>query len=300
MEFVPQPTSARTLFCGTSDSAPGLEAEAAARRMARAAGLRVVALEDFPGNYRDLQGGAADIVVVESEAAAELCRARLGGRCPELWVSPSPRYDGVRRQTLELRRRYARRDRARRLVLWAGQPETSDAVSTLRRALPALQRSRATILFRAHPRDSGYERGEYRWLLDSRAIEVRDVTAWPLAECLALFPELVLTQFSSVGVEAGFHGIPAIHLLYADVGGQCLRVKKGYSVPPWCETGAAFLVRQPGGEDEVLGRALGNDEGRDRAIAAFDQYFSVREEAMPALGARLYNHGFIDSVAPER
>lgn len=291
-------TGTRTLICGTSDSVEGRAIESAARRAARAGGLRVVALEDFPGNYWDLEGGAADIVVVESEAAANLARARLGIRCPELWISPSPRYDASRRRLAESRRRYAQRDRTQRLVLWAGQPETDDAVATLRRALPALQQSGAALLFRAHPRDPGRARGEYRWLLDDGAIPARDVTGLPLGECLALAPELVLTQYSSVGVEAGFHGIPTVHALYPDVGGKSLRRKKGYSALPWCADGAAILLELPGGEAELLRTALWDDEARARVIASFDEYFRAQAEALPALGTRLYNHGLIESTAP--
>ncbi len=260
--------------------------------------MRVVALEDFPGNYWDLGGGEADIVVVESEAAADLSLARLGIRCPELWVSPSPRYDEMRRRLPALRRRYAQRDRTQRLVLWAGQPETDDAVATLLRALPALQQLGAALLFRAHPRDPGRARGEYRWLLDGGAVQARDVTALPLEVCLALAPELVLTQFSSVGVEAGFHGIPTAHLLYPDAGGKSLRDKKGLSAPPWCAEGAAFLLELPGGEAELLRTALGDDHARARVIASFDEYFRAQAEALPALGTRLYNHGLIESTAP--
>lgn len=258
----------------------------------------MVALEDVPGNYWDLEGGEADIVVVESEAAAALCRVRLGVRCPELWVGPSPRYDKMRRRLPEWRRRYAQRDRAQRLVLWAGQPETDDAVATLLRALPALQLLGAALLFRAHPRDPGHARGEYRWLLDGGAVRARDVTAMPLEECLALAPELVLTQFSSVGVEAGFHGIPTAHLLYPDAGAKSLREKKGLSVPPWCADGAAFLLELPGGEADLLRTALGDGGARARVISAFDAYFRAHAEALPALGTRLYNHGLIESTAP--
>ena len=298
VDSIPQHTAARALLCGTSDSAAGRAVESTARRAARGAGLRVVALEDFPGNYWDLKGGEADIVVVESETSAVLCRARLGNRCPELWVSPSPRYDALRIRVEELRQRYARRVRAQRLVLWAGQPETDDAVATLQRALPALRRLRAGLLFRAHPRDPGHARGEYRRLLDGGAIPARDVTALPLEECFALAPELVLTQFSSIGVEAGFYGIPAVHLLYADAGGKSLREKKGLSMLPWCTEGAAFALELPGGEEELLRTALGDYDARARVIAAFDEYFRVQAEALPALGTRLYNHGLIESTAP--
>lgn len=290
---------ARTLVCGTSDSAQGRAVESAARRGARSAGLRIVALEDFPGNYWDVDGGAADVVVAESEACAAHYRALLRERCPDIWVVPAPRYDALRRRSRELRERYAGRARLPRRVLWAGQPETADAVATLRRVLPALERLGVGLLFRAHPRDEGLARGDYRWLLGRAATgagDVRDVTALALEDCLTLAPGLVLTQFSSIGVEAGFHGIPAVNLLYADAGARSLREKKGLSAPPWCASGASFLLREPGGEYELLRLALDDERARADAIAAFDRYFCTQAAGLPALESRLYNEKLIESM----
>lgn len=272
--------------------------ESAARRAARRVGARIVALEDFPGNYRDFEAGEAEVLVAESEPSATRYRQRLGTRCPEIWVCPSPRYDAQRRAAPELRRRYAGRERARRAVLWAGQPETGDAIATLRQALPALENIGVELFFRAHPRDRGYQAGEYRALFASSRIAVTDVTSLALDDCLARAPEALLTQFSSVGVEAGFHGIPSVHLLYPDAGGKTLHAKKGYSVPPWCTTGAALLVERVEQQDEVLRRALQDDRARAQTLRAFDEYFSTTAETLPALWSRLYNRGFIDSMAP--
>jgi len=285
---------ARALICGTSDSAQGRAIEGAARRAARRAGLRIVAVEDFPGNYWDLAGGEADAVVTESEASAAHLHGRLRERCPALWILPSPRYDALRARSAGLRARYARRDRRARRVLWAGQPETADALATLRRLLPALAESGVGLLFRAHPRDPGFARGDYRALLAGAALEVRDATPMALDECLALAPELVLTQFSSIGVEAGFHGIPSLHLLYEDAGARSLRAKKGLSEPPWCASGAAFVLRAEGGERALLRSALDDEAARDRAIAAFDRYFAREGAGLPALVSRLYNEKFIE------
>jgi len=238
------------------------------------------------------------VLVAESEPSAAHYRQRLGARCPEIWVCPSPRYDAQRRAATRFRERYARRDRARRTALWAGQPETGDAIATLRHVLPALANAGVELLFRAHPRDRGYLAGEYRALFAATRVAVTDVTALALEDCLALSPEALLTQFSSVGVEAGFHGIPSVHLLYPDAGGKTLHAKKGYSVPPWCTTGAALLVERVEQQDEVLRRALQDDRARAQTLRAFDDYFSTAAETLPALCTRLYNHGLIDSMAP--
>ena len=119
------------------------------------------------------------------------------------------------------------------------------------------------------------------------------VTALPLEDCLARHPTLVITQFSSVAVEAGFWGIPGLNVLFNDVGSRALAAKKGYSVPPWCEAGAAFLISRPQDVDQVLDRALGSAEARRAVMEGFDDYFKVREEGAPALINLLYNQGLL-------
>jgi hypothetical protein len=278
-----------TLICGTSDSEEGRAIEAAARRAAREMRIRLVVLEDYPGNYSALAGGEADLLIVESEGAAQLHRARLGPRCPLTWICAAPRYDEYRRDAMRLRARYARRDPAARGILWAGQPETADALATLRRIGPALAPLGAELLFRAHPRDSGYREGAYEGLLAEIGIPVRDMTAHPLEACFARSPELVLTQFSSVAAEAGFQGIPSVHVLYADIGAKTLRAKKGYDAPPGCEAGASFLLRDPGGEAQMLEKAIADPRARAEVLSAFDRYYSTSRETLGALLAHLYN-----------
>ena len=289
------PPGARALFCGTSDSAKGRAIETAARRAARKARVSVVALEDYPGNYSDVEGGEADLLIVESEFAADMHRERLPARCPAIWVCPAPRYDEYRRNVARLRASYAQRDRAARSVLWAGQPETADALATLRRIAPALAPLGAALLFRAHPRDAGYRDDAYASFFSRIGIPVEDVTARPLEDCFALAPELVLTQFSSVAAEAGFHGIPAVHLLYPDAGGKTLRAKKGFDLPPCCRAGASFLIRDFGAEAATLEQAIDDAGARAQAIEAFDRYYSAHRETLGGLLAYLYNQGIISS-----
>ena len=283
------------LVCGTSDSAQGRAIEAAGRRAARAAGVRLVALEDYPGNYGDIPGGEADLLIVESEGAAQLHSSRLGRRCPTTWICPAPRYDAYRRDAVRLRARYAERDPAARSVLWAGQPETADALATLRRVGPALELLGVEMLFRAHPRDPGYRDGAYQGLFAELGIPVRDVTAYPLEDCFSLAPELLLTQFSTVAVEAGFHGIPSVYLLYADIGAKTLRAKKGYDAPLGCEAGAAILLCDQGGEAQVLRKAISDPQVRVEMLAAFDRYYSTTGETLGGLLAHLYNQGIIST-----
>jgi len=273
------------LVCGTSDSAQGRAIEAEARRAAAARGIPVAAIEDYPGNYRDVEGARTALLVVESEPAAALQRARLGTLCPRLQVCASPRYDPLRRASTRLRQAYAARDRAARRALWIGQPETGDALATLHCVVPAVRSLGLELLFRAHPRDQGYREGRYAGLA------LRDVTAMPLPECLALHPELVLTQFSSVAIEAGFHGIPTLHVLLPEHGARTLLTRKGYAAPLSCLAGAGFLADRAEAVPAALERALRDEAARGAVMAAFDRYYEASAETLRGLLAHLYNQG---------
>jgi len=268
------------LVCGTSDTAAGRSVESAARRAARMCDIPVVVIEDFPGNYPVVAGGEPRVVFVESEFSARLVRAKDSS--PSVEVCPSVRYDALRRKL-----RHLRRGETGDAVLWIGQPETRDSLETLKRLLPALGARGIPVWFRAHPRDAGYAGGAYAGL------PVEDLTARPLEECLARRPRLVITQFSSVAIEAGFWGIPSLNALFPALGAKTLAAKKGYAVPPWCDEGAAFRVLCEDDVQPVLDQALYSAEARASVLAAFDRYFSVREDGGQRLMNVLYNHGLL-------
>ena len=276
------PETCDLLICGTSDTAAGRALEAAARRQARARGAAVVVVEDFPGNYAAVQDGAPELVFVESRFAAALATEKDASRRVE--ICPAVRYDALRRRLGELRQGL---EDSKDAVLWIGQPETRDSLETLKRLLPALEGRGIAVWFRAHPRDEGYSAGAYAGL------EFEDLTARPLEECFARRPRLVITQFSSVAIEAGFWGICAVNALFADLGARTLMAKKGYAVPPWCEEGAAFPILHRSDVMQVLDRALGSREARARVLEAFDRVFQVREEGAQRLINVLYNHGLL-------
>jgi hypothetical protein len=270
------------LLSGTSDSQQGRSLEAGACAAANALGIPVVMVEDFPGNFVAAPDTRPRLLCVESEFAARLAADKMAGMA--IHVGPAIRYDQLRRTYKALRRSTQEADSA---VLWIGQPETADSLETLRRLRPALAERSVRVWLRAHPRDAGYRHGSYAGL------DVEDVTSLPLEECFARRPRLVITQFSSVAIEAGFWGIPSLNMLFGDAGAKTLAAKKGYSVPPWCQEGAAFLLVEPREIGNVLDRALGSTEARNSVMQAFDRYFRVCEEGAPALINLLYNQGLL-------
>lgn len=276
----------RILVCGASDSPAARAMESAARRAARHAGLKVVVVEDLPGNYYAIDSAPIDLLVVESDAARELARLRWGRDAPPIEVVPAVRYDSLRRRLSALRAAATATSMPLQ-VLWAGQPETEDCLRTLTALAPAIIDAGSSLLLKAHPRDAGYRTGIYPKALAELRLAFEDVTAASVDAVLALRPRLVVTQFSSVAVEAGFWGVPALHVLLPDAGGARLMSKKGYAIPPWCLAGAALYANNPTQIKGLMHDAL-HDEGRRAAIiGSFDTYFAVGAEAVPQLIARL-------------
>ena len=279
------------LVVGTSDSEQGRRTEAAARRAARSAGVPIAAIEDFPGNYVEVSGGEADLVMVESATAVALHATR--GTRAAIEVFPPARYDRYREQVQALRASTAEawvQDAAkvrRRRVFWAGQPETDDALRTLEVLIPVLRDASAELLFKAHPRDQGYPAGAYADLMRHSGLAVQDVTSMSTREVLASAPHVIVTQFSSVAIEAGFYGIPGVWLLLADAGAARLEEKKGYSMPPICAAGAALSAGSEAVLRPALELLLADDAYRTKLIHAFDRYFHVDEAATPRTVARL-------------
>lgn len=284
------------LICGTSDGAQGRALEESAQRGAAALDIPVVQIEDYPGNFRPGAGARCDLLVADGEFSARLAISRWADRCPPTLALPSPRYDFLR-QLPEVREPTRAADA--HTVLWAGQPETEDSRRTLERCLPLLAQHDCALLFRAHPRDSGYVRGVYTRLLDEAGIAVRDVTSINWEACLRMAPALILTQFSSLAVEAGFSGIPALHVLYPDLGGATLQKKKGYPVPPWCLFGASFLIRDTGEAASQFCLALTSEASRQAALRAFEAYFCTGVPTAPRVLNHLYNLRLIDILPPQ-
>jgi hypothetical protein len=283
----------RAMIAGTSDSDRGRAIESAARRAASRVGKKVVLVEDYPGNYYPVDGARTDLLVVDSEFSGRLNREKFTSGCPSQFVCPPFRYDPYRVRAVELRagiRWHWLNEKAGVLnVLWAGQPETDDALATLERVCPLLRQHGVGLLFRAHPRDRGYADGRYQRFFLESGIHVTDVTSLSLDDCMAMGPRLVATQFSSMAIEAGFYGIPSVHFLYPDIGGKRLLAKKGFTVTPWCAAGASILIDEPLDQKEMFTSALFDESVRRNTMARFDTYFHTDGPVTPIFVNYLYN-----------
>lgn len=265
---------------GTSNSARGRAIESAARRAAARAGLPIAAIEDYPGNYFDVPGATTRLLIVESPFSERVYRARITAPPPITVIAPA-RYDRWRvqvRSTVEPQAPYA--------VLWAGQPETRACIATLEWLLPQLAGLPAKLLLRAHPRDPALGSRVYGDLMVRAGVDSIDVSAEPVDATLARRLDLVVTQFSSVAVDAGFAGVPSLHVLLPDAGGGLLRQLKGYDIPAICDAGAAFLATgRP--QDAPLHIALLDPAARERVMARFRALYAVNTPTAQLVAAAL-------------
>lgn len=278
----------RALVRGTSDDVAGANIEQAAAAAATKAGVAVFIVEDFPGNHWP-GPERLDGLFVEDDGAAALQRAR-GVPGDRVYPTGNPRYDALRTIDAAEQRAITRHrlglDVAP-VTLWVGQPDAEASYRTLEVVLPRLARLGATLLFRAHPRDGAWEAGRYDALLAGARLRAIDVTRVPDVVGLCCASDLVVTQFSSVAVEAGFLGTPALFVVLPGLGADYLRERKGYAVPPWGVAGAAFVADTDAATGDIVERALCDPNARRAVRAAFVQRYASRPPSAPAVAAVL-------------
>lgn len=250
---------------GTSELPERTNPEAALARAAARLGLPVFALEDFPGNYLGPAAGLTGLFVEFPSLKGH--HAARGLEAARVHAFGNPRY--VRPPRPALTSTAARR----RLglgtgpaVLWAGQPDGGHCRRTLSVLAPALKALHATLLFRAHPRDKSRARGAYRRLLSG--LSTRDLTADRDPGTALAAADLVVTQFSSMAVEAAVGGVPALFALLPGAGARYLQSRGGLTSLPWCERGAAFLLDDERDAFYVLERALRDRTSRRASLRA--------------------------------
>jgi len=279
--------SARAVVRSTSDDVEGVNLEDALALGAAAREIPVLAVEDFPGNYRSAAGARLDALCVETDATAAL-HAERGVARETIHVTGNPRYDELRRLDVAGRRDTVRRELGlgdESVALWVGQPDANDSFQTLQALLPALRAAKATLLFRAHPRDRAYADRRYAAMLDGAGGTMHDVTRAPDVAGLCCAADLVVTQFSSVAVEAGYLGTPALFVLLPDLGGAYIRKRKGYAIPPWCKENCAFLLDDAKMAPVVVDGAMHDRDARETVRANFARRYTTRPSSTGAVAA---------------
>ena len=244
-------------------------------------GIPVFVIEDFPGNYWFKPGQRLDGLFVEADSVATLHCAR-GVEPGAIHSTGNPRYDSLMRlDTGPIRQttRQALGLSQETTMLWAGQPDGDNSYRALERILSRFSSPNTVLLFRAHPRDSAYNAGKYARLMQNTSPRVLDVSSYPDVIDLYCASDLVITQFSSAGVEASYLGVPALFVLFDDLGKEYLRSFKGYDSLPWCEEGCSFLIEREDDVPNVLQEALFNTASRKQVRAEFQRRFGADRDS---------------------
>jgi hypothetical protein len=266
------------IVIGTSGSQVGVELESKARLNAKRKNIPMIIIEDYPGNYKQIDGGIPDLLIVEHEFSYDQCIRKYGTHSPVISIIPNPRYDDLRNSAARVYSELLgllENNEKPEAVIWAGQPETEDALITLNQIMPIVKSSGIKFLFKAHPRDKGYEKGEYAKISHFFADLWEDVSSLNLLECIKEYnPRIILTHYSSLSIEAGFYGIPTINILFKNSGGKALHLQKGYSELPWCLEGGAVSVNDVSSFQVNLAELLFDMKLRQTVLSNFIYWFS--------------------------
>jgi hypothetical protein len=272
------------IVVGTSRSELGLSLESQCRIIAKKLGLPLVAIEDYPGNYQEVPFGQVDLMIVESNLAELAVVQKFGFNSPKISVGASLRFDHLRNNNKSYQLTLPKRGDG---LLWLGQPETQDALTSLSRLLPQVEKLGMRFLFRAHPRDVGYKLGSYAQFFSKYSEIVHDVSDIETSALLTLNPCLTLTHFSSMAIELAFYGIPSVHLLFPDAGGATLSEINGYRVPHICSAGGSIAIFSEQDLMSLLPAIIFDLPTRDSVMRCFDNYFETKKPQLEKVIKRM-------------
>jgi hypothetical protein len=249
------------LVRGTSELADARNPEVRLARAARRLGIPVFAVEDFPGNYggdpRALTGLFVEDEGVRRHHVSRGHDPRRVRAVGTLRTASAALSSGLTRA--EARRRYGLLA-GERVVLWAGQPDARACAGTLSALGAALDAETDAVLYRAHPR------ARVAPPLRLRRARVVDVSREADAAAAVRASDAVVTQFSSLALEAGALGVPGVFVLLPRWGRRYLRRRTGLDDLPWTKAGAAFSIRRTTDARAVLRRAVGDRKARTGAL----------------------------------
>ena len=272
------------LLCGTSQSNRGFEFESNFRQAFTLLGLPVICIEDFPGNYRGISGSNTEILVVEGDFSIDIYKDKLPLSSHTI-ACPSIRYDYLR--ACQSNFEGAKKNSTPFFVLWAGQPEFEVNFSTLKTLIPALNELSVTFLFKAHPNDTEHSKGSYERYFNEVGLRWFDVSSAKLDSCLFDQVDLVITQFSSVAIEAGFYGIPSLNILLEDAGRKLLIERTGSETTSIIKQGASFVITEKQGILECLKMALSDLNAREKVLLNFNRLYHTQSVQLPKLLSKI-------------
>ncbi len=273
---------ADAVVLGTSTSERGVKIEQSCLHAANDLRIPVIVVEDLPGNYKPNQFLASELIVVESEQVVNYVRQKANlHRYSSVISGASVRYDSLRLQ-VKRGRRLNIKNSSHRLV-WLGQPETLANLISLEAILPHLSRMRLELLFKAHPRDDGYRRGEYGQLFSGRNNNIVDVSDSDNATFFSCQPGLVLTHFSSMAIDFAFLGTPCCNVLFPESGGKIYTEMTGLKRPFLCEAGGSGNISDMASVKQELERLLFDEAVRRDQMACFDEYFDIETLQRPSV-----------------
>ena len=229
------------LLIGTSTSEEGFTKDKQICLWARKAEIPIIGIEDYAGNASALaEVGLLDYLIVDSPYSARH-HIQKGFLADRIKILPSVRYDHYRKMPVKKLTRH----KFLRNILWIGQPEKDVAMAALGWIAPWCKKKGITLYFRAHPRDDAYRYGFWTNWFAKRRIRWVDCTTWKQEDLWSNSIGLAVTAFSSMALDASFHGIPVIHITHLRVVKQLLRDQKSGIRPSMGAMGAAAETYGP-------------------------------------------------------
>jgi hypothetical protein len=270
------------LVCGTSLSDSGSQVELNIKKAFNLLGLPVVCIEDFPGNFRSINGCDVDLLILESGFSKNIYEGRYT-ILPEIIICPSIRYDHLRQQNCEPKQ-FIKDKKSLNSVLWVGQPEFDSNLYTLKTLIPVLKKLSVTLLFKAHPGDMDYTKGSYAKYFDEIGLHWVDVTNSKVDSNLFKQCNLIITQFSSLAIEAGFHGVPSLNVLFENAGKKLLLERTGSLTTNSISHGASFVIwEEYDGMFEYIRMCLTDLNARENVLLNFNHLYDTQRVQLPRL-----------------
>ncbi|MFQ6030901.1 MAG: CDP-glycerol glycerophosphotransferase family protein [Dehalococcoidia bacterium] len=295
-------TGTKAVIRSSSEQVQEPNVEVLVAAAAKQVGVPVFVIEDFPGNYWPTPEERLDGLFIEDHSLVALHQSR-GVDPSAIHTVPNPRYAALAQTNVLACRKATRRELgigSSPVILWAGQPDGENSYLALARVLARYENPQVTLLFRAHPRDPLYTGGKYRDLLANTAMKVLDVSSHSDVMGLYCASDLVVTQFSSAGVEASHLGIPALFVLFNDLGKAYLRAYKGYDRLPWTKNDCSFIIE---GEEDIatiMEQAIGDSSSRNRITQNFQRHFGAGPHGPEALVRQIRTMADLNCGSPTR